>query len=135
MGRYQASNDLVPDLVCCSTAVRAQETLALAMQEWDRQPEVQRIEALYHASAETLLDIVRSTSDEIGHVMLIGHNPGMHSFAYMMVGTGSGEALNQLAIKFPTAALAVLTTPEGWENCGFGMAELRTFISPKLLPE
>lgn len=135
MGRYQAANDLIPDLVCCSTAVRAQETLSLAMQEWNRQPDVQLIEALYHASAETLLDVVRRTRNEIGHVMLVGHNPGMHSFAYMMAGSGPQEALNQLSIKFPTAALAVLTMPEGWENSGFGLAELRTFVSPKLLPE
>ncbi len=135
MGKYQASNDLIPDLVYCSTAVRAQETLSLAMQEWDRQPDVQLIEALYHASTETLLDVVMRTRNEIGHVMLVGHNPGMHSFSHMMVGSGSREALNLLSIKFPTAALAVLTMPGGWENCGFGLAELHTFVSPKLLPE
>lgn len=105
------------------------------MQEWDRQPEVQLVEALYHATAETLLDIVKSTSREIKHVMLVGHNPGMHSFAYMMVGTGSGESLNQLAIKFPTAALAILSLPMGWANCEYGTAELHTFMSPKLLPQ
>ncbi len=135
MGQYQASNDLIPDLVCCSTAVRAQETLSLAMQEWDRQPDVKLIEALYHASAETLLGVVQSISNEIGHLMLVGHNPGMHSFACMLAGMGSGKALNRLSMKFPTAALAVLTMPEGWENSGFGMAKLHTFVSPKLLPE
>lgn len=135
LGRYQAANGLIPDLVCCSTAVRAQETLALAMQEWDRQPDVQLVEALYHASTETLLDVVKNTGNEIGHLMLVGHNPGMHSFAYLMVGSGSGKALDQLSIKFPTAALAVLATPVEWENSGFGLAELHTFVTPKLLPE
>lgn len=135
MGRYQAANDLVPDLVYCSTAVRARETLELAMPEWERQPDVRFVEALYHATTDTLLEIVSNTNADIDHVMLVGHNPGMHAFAQMLTGAGSNEALNRLSQKFPTAALAILTLPHGWGDIRFRTAELRMFVSPKLLPD
>ena len=135
MGRYLAENDLVPDLVYCSTAVRAQQTLDLALPEFGTEPDVRHMEALYHAPAETLLDVIRTTDNEAGHVMLVGHNPGMHMMAHMMTASGPKDAVDRLAMKFPTAAIAMFDVPHPWRDTRFGTAELRLFTTPKLLDD
>lgn len=133
MGRYLSENDLVPDLAICSTALRARETLELALPELDPQPEVRLTETLYHATAETLLEVAKGIDDGVGHTMLIGHNPGMHMMAHLLVASGAKDALDQLAIKFPTAAVAVFAFDGAWRDVRFGACELRTFVVPRSL--
>ena len=133
MGRFLAENDLIPDLVCCSTAVRALETLDLALAEWDPPPAVHHMERLYHAPAETLLEVVRETEDDTKSLMLVGHNPGMHMLAQMLTASGDQTALDHLAMKFPTAAIAVFKLSSPWRNTRFGTGELHTFQTPKRL--
>lgn len=133
MGRFLAENDLIPDQVCCSTAVRAQETLDLALAEWDPPPAVHHMERLYHAPAETLLEVVRETEDDTKSLMLVGHNPGMHMLAHMLTASGDPMALDQLAVKFPTAAVAVFALSGRWQEARFGTGELRLFQTPKML--
>ena len=135
MGRFLAENDLIPDLVCCSTAARAQETLDLALAEWASPPTVRHMEGLYHAPAETLLDVVRETDDGIESLMLVGHNPGMHMLAHMLTAHGSRKALDRLAIKFPTAAIAVFGLSGHWRDTRFGTGELKLFQTPKMLDD
>ncbi len=42
-------------------------------------------EQLYGASSETLLERIRTVPDEVGSVLLIGHNPGLRDFALMLL--------------------------------------------------
>ena len=48
---------------------------------------IRREDALYLAAPATLLEIVRRTDDELGSLMLVGHNPGMTDFANMLSDT------------------------------------------------
>ena len=51
MGRYLEDNDLLPDLILCSTAKRARETLKRASAGWRSVPRVQVEGALYNFSS------------------------------------------------------------------------------------
>jgi len=67
-----------PDLVLCSSAIRTQQTAAVYMNALNIEPaRLQVHEALYLASAGTILEFIQQTDNAVNHVMIIGHNPGL----------------------------------------------------------
>jgi phosphohistidine phosphatase len=118
-----------PDLVLCSTARRARETLdriapALGTTAIEIEP------GLYGASAPELLDRLRSIPDEIESVMLIGHNPAMEELAIDLA--RPSPAASELAARYPTGALATLTFPAStWRELRHATAELVELVKPR----
>lgn len=120
---------ITPELVLCSSAVRTQETLDL-LRPTLAGAAVQVEEQLYGASSETLLERIRSVPDEVGSVLLIGHNPGLQDLALALASRGA--ELKRLDAKFPTAALATLALGH-WSILSPGGAELVAYVVPKQL--
>jgi phosphohistidine phosphatase len=129
MGRHLAASGVAPELVLCSTARRARET-------WERiEPSlagtpVRYEPELYGASAATLLERVRGVPDDVGSVMLVGHNPAMELLAADLA--CPSPLLDDLVAKFPTAALASLdVAAASWRGLGDECAELVAFVRPR----
>jgi phosphohistidine phosphatase len=120
---------ITPALVLCSSAVRTQETLDV-LRPALAEVAVQVEEQLYDASSKTLLERLRAVPDEVGSVLLIGHNPGLHDLALALA--SSGAELGRLEAKFPTAALATLSLGH-WSTLSPGDAELVAYVVPKQL--
>lgn len=136
MGAYMAANGIAPALVLCSTAVRARQTLDLVLPCLAPQPEVVHVDKLYLASPNIMLAQLRMRAGAARHVMMVGHDPGMHDLAVSLAGTGDPADLGALHAKFPTAALAVLAFEvEGWDEVAPGRGRLVRFVMPKRLPE
>ncbi len=111
IAKYLRREQLRPSLVLCSSAVRTRATVALLLagSRPAGAPELVSDDALYLAQPSTLLAVLRETSASHPHVMLVGHNPGLHAVALELVGDGDRKLVGALAMEFPTAALAVLT--------------------------
>jgi phosphohistidine phosphatase len=128
VGAWLVENDLRPDHVLVSSAVRAVQTWeALAGGAgWEVEPDVAR--ALYTAEPETALDLVREVGDATT-VALVGHNPTMGSLAQLLDdGEGDDEAGAELATRgFPTAAVAVFEHDGDWAELAWGAARLVAF--------
>jgi len=133
MGRYIAEEDLMPDAVLCSTAVRARQTLELARAEWDVEPEIRFDDKLYHASPERFLKLLSALPGSINHAMVVGHNPGMHALANSLAIRGDELGMAQMDEKFPTAALAVINLVCEWRDIRKERGELRAFVTPRSL--
>jgi len=135
IGRLLAEKDLLPDLVLCSTAKRAVRTLELVAAELPRPLEVRHLDELYLADEERMLGLVRAQDDRVHRLMLVGHDPGFHRLALLLVGAQHPEAIRTgLVRKFPTAALARLRFPvEHWAEVGPDGAELLAFWKPREL--
>ena len=118
-GRWLRDNDLVPNLVLCSTAARTRETLALL----EFQAEVGFESGIYDHDADGLLALVNRTPDEIGRLLLVGHNPSVHQLVHDLTGSAPDG--------FPTCALAVIELPGGWADARRGAGTLRTVHTPK----
>ena len=133
VGKYLKRQKLVPDLVICSGAVRARATLALILPEFGAPaPEIQYDDDIYLAHPAALVDVVKKIADGPQHVVLIGHNPGIHALALELTGSGDRQALAELATKFPTAALAVLTFGAArWREIKAGSGRLEQFVTPR----
>jgi phosphohistidine phosphatase len=121
--------EIVPALVLCSSANRARETLDGIEKALGDGTEVSIERGLYGASEGELLDRLRDVPETVESVMLIGHNPSMQDLALSLA--RSGPALEELELKYPTAALATLVFEGSWRELGPGGAELRAFVRPK----
>jgi len=125
--RYLKQRRIDPELVLCSTATRARQTLegiepALGRGSVRVEPE------LYGAGSAVLLARLQDVPAGVRSVMVIGHNPGLQDFALLLARHGSDE----LEEKFPTAALATFAfRGPDWAVLDRGMAELIEFVRPR----
>jgi phosphohistidine phosphatase len=135
MGAYMASQGIAPELILCSPSVRTRQTLDLVLPHLLGGPTVSYTEAFYLASTSTLLKRVRQIEGKVKHVMIVGHDPGIHGLALELAGEGNRDDLKALARKFPTAGLAVLSfNLRDWSDVKPGTARLDLFMTPKRLP-
>lgn len=109
MGRWLRDHGYRPDVVLCSTARRTRQTWDLVAPELGGSPSVTFEPRAYAASAATLLYLVRELPDGCRAALLIGHNPGIEELAASL---DSGA----LAIRFPTAAVAVFGFTGDWPD-------------------
>jgi len=129
IGRHLGDEGVQPRLVLCSTAKRARETL-LRIEPALGRHEVRAERQLYGASADALLARLRRLPDKVDTVLVIGHNPGLQDLALALA--AAGPARDQVAEKYPTAALATLElVGEHWRELGPGGAELVAFVRPR----
>jgi phosphohistidine phosphatase len=136
MGEFIRAEGLTPNFVLCSPAQRTRETFLLTFGEGDDAPELRFDERLYHASSATMLDLLRHLPPEIAHVMILGHNPGLHALALDLFSHGDSDAVGAICRKFPTCGLAVIDIElADWRALGVGEGYLSLFMTPKLLPE
>jgi phosphohistidine phosphatase len=132
ISEYLRANAIKPELVLCSSSRRTQETL-----EEVRPGGEQLIEReLYAASTSALIERLHRVPEDVGSVMLIGHNPAVQTLVLRLAagadGTESSD-VREVQRKFPTAALATLTFECAWSELGPGRARLRAFVRPKQL--
>jgi phosphohistidine phosphatase len=135
MAAWIKTNRLIPELVLCSTAVRTQQTLKLLKQALnDEIQNIQLCEDLYLAEADDLIEIVRAVTGNVRHMMVLGHNPGLQDAAIELIGSGDAELRRALALKFPTAGVAVIDFPaDRWIDVRSRTGKLRHFMAPKRL--
>ena len=134
MGAFMARRGIRPDLILCSTAVRARQTLNLVLPHLKGAPELIYEDALYLASSATMLKRLHRVGVEVSHAMIVGHDPGMHTMAVELAGSGNGDDLRRLAEKFPTAGLAVIVFDvDAWRAVHWGSGRLKLFTAPKRL--
>lgn len=81
MGKRLKEKNLAPDLVITSPANRALTTCTIISEMIGFPSErIQTDRAIYHASEEQLLYIVKNLPDFADQVMVYGHNPGFTDF-------------------------------------------------------
>jgi phosphohistidine phosphatase len=121
-----------PALVLCSSALRTRQTLARILPAFEHDLVVRIESSLYTLDAASVLDRLRAVPDGVASVMLIGHNPAIQELAVLLATRGDG--LDQLAQKFPTAALAEIELPvSSWHEVGEARGELSRFVVPREL--
>lgn len=132
IGQFILDRGVMPDLILCSTATRARETLERASALWSRQPPVRFEKDLYLAPSHKLIQRLRAIDDEVGRVLMIGHNPGYENVAVELAAKGDSAALRRMADKFPTAGLAVISFDTArWGAVARSQGTLLTFVTPK----
>src|SRR5882724_7552028 len=117
------------DLILCSSARRTRETLELIVAELAVRPPSVLEDELYEASKDQLMERLRGLAEEIGNVLLIGHNPGLHDLAMAIADTNTAGFRALSSGKFPTAARASFRVPEPWSGFGRLPCELVDYVT------
>ncbi|MGH7576031.1 MAG: SixA phosphatase family protein [Longimicrobiales bacterium] len=129
---YMKAEGWIPDVVLCSAARRAVETLELISPVLGLDSSARIDRDLYLAEPEIMLQRLRGLPDTAASVLMIGHNPGAETVARRLCGDGRQKAVRRLHKKYPTAALAVLTFPtDSWAQITEGSGHLEAFVRPK----
>lgn len=132
IGRALAARRAAPALVLCSSAVRARETWEALAGELP--PAALSVEAgLYLATPANLLERLAALAPEHEAVLLVGHNPGLHQLACLLVGAGEAAAPAALERGFPAGAAAALECEDGWVGIGPGRCRLDWLLLPEAL--
>jgi phosphohistidine phosphatase len=119
-----------PELVLCSSAARARETLDQVRPAFST-PTVTFEARLYAASSDELLERLRLVPETVASVMLIGHNPGLQELVLRLA--AAGDELERLKAKFPTGAFAQLVFSTTWGRLSAADAVLAGYVVPKQL--
>ncbi|MGH1417441.1 MAG: SixA phosphatase family protein [Hyphomicrobiaceae bacterium] len=133
MGAHLNSRGLAPTIVLCSDAVRTRATCALVVSELATPPaHVETLGQLYLAPPMNLLDAVHDIDDVHTTALIIAHNPGLHAVALTLTGQGGKTEIKEMSVKFPTAALAVLSfAAESWQDIAPARGVLEEFRVPR----
>jgi phosphohistidine phosphatase len=131
VGAWAAERKLAPDLILCSTSLRTRQTTALLLPFLAEKPEVAYEAGLYLADVPALLERLRQVPDERQGVMVVGHNPGLHSLGVMLLRSGGGASARRLIVGMPTGTLAGFSLDVPWLGLGRGAGRLETLVGPK----
>jgi phosphohistidine phosphatase len=134
MGAYMARHALIPDRALVSPARRTQETWNLLASAFSAATPVHHEDRLYGATPETTLAALRETDPAASGLLLVGHNPGLHEAALLLIASGDVEARERLNEGLPTAGLAVIDFPGAtWKSLHPHSGRLERFVTPRLL--
>lgn len=124
MGKVAVEYDLVPELVLCSTAVRARETIAGFLMTAPQTGPVMYLSELYLAEPSAYLKALSEHGGDVDRVMVVGHNPGLEDLVRDLTGE---------RVELPTAALVECALEiRKWSELTFeSPGELKRFFRPK----
>lgn len=116
------------DAVLCSSATRTRQTL----EGTGVTAPADFLDDLYDATPGAVLAAINRVSDDVTTLLVVGHEPTTSSLTLGLAGPGGDEAAaRDIAAKFPTSAIAVLTTDARWADLELGGATLVSFHVPR----
>jgi len=134
IGAYMATHALIPDRVMTSPAARTQETWKLAAAAFKPTPAGSAVERLYGATPHEIFDLIKQAPANAHTLLIVGHNPGLHELAQMLVASGDIETREQMREKLPTSGLLIIDFAfDEWAKLHPQSGRLERFITPKSL--
>lgn len=126
MGAKLAEKGVKPELVLVSNSIRTRETWELASAAFPR-TRLEFRNDLYEASVDDIAVAVEAVSHQAEVVIVVGHNPGLQTYAIELLRKGGAPvgALTRIAAGFPPATAAVFAID------GFGRASLDAIYDPR----
>ncbi|MBT2467741.1 histidine phosphatase family protein [Streptomyces sp. ISL-66] len=129
-GQWLEDSGRCLDLALCSSALRTRQTWQLMEARLTGPPPVVYEDRLYNAERDALLAVLAETSEAVGDLLLVGHNPGIHEVAVALCGTGPKRLLGRIRDGFPTSAVVVIELAGNWREVEPGAGRLMVFWAP-----
>jgi phosphohistidine phosphatase len=126
MGKFLARAGQAPDAAITSPAVRAEDTLRLAIEGGGWSCPVRTAARLYDGGLSGLLAEVRKEPASTDVLVAVGHEPTWSEALSAFIGGGE--------VGLPTAAMARIDFEvDGWEEVAPGTGVLAWIVVPRLL--
>jgi phosphohistidine phosphatase len=133
IGAYMAHHDLIPDLALVSPATRAQQTWTLVAGGFAKAPPMANDERIYNANPAALIGVIGGAATP-HTLVVVGHNPGLHDLALILIGSGGKDMRERINEELPTSGLVVIDLPvEDWSLLHPHAGRLERFVSPRLI--
>lgn len=115
-----------PDIFVSSTAKRARKTASKFVKAYGvNKHEIVTTKALYHASIEAIVKVIKKLPETATTAVLFGHNPGFTDF----VNAANGSYIDNV----PTCGIVGLECAiESWEDFHLDTASQIAFYYPKM---
>ena len=112
-------------------------------QTWERllvafaaTPPVVFDERLYNARGEAIATTIRQIGGTARTLLVLGHNPGLHDCARLLIASGDVEARERLNEGLPTSGLVVIDfAGEDWRKLHQQGGRIEHFVSPRMLTD
>jgi phosphohistidine phosphatase len=127
MAKRLKEKEIHPDLMLSSPAKRALSTCKVIAETLGyAQEKIKTDRSLYHASEDSILDVVRNVKAKHDVLMIFGHNPGLTDFVNQL----SGE--DTIIDNIPTCGIVCFTFKvDSWNEVDFGKGDFVFFDFPK----
>jgi phosphohistidine phosphatase len=134
IGAYLGNHSFRPDRVLVSPSTRTRETWRQIAAALRTAPEPVFDERIYNAAAQSLFNVIAEMAGDAQSVLMLGHNPGLHELAVLLVATGDIDTRERLRENFPTSGVAIIDFAlDGWAKLHPRSGRLERFVSPKLI--
>lgn len=131
LGAFIADEEPALQAAVHSGARRAEETLAIVLDQLPSAIAVSVEPRLYEATDAAFLGVVRHGPEKAKTLLLVGHNPSIAEMANRLAATGDRRGQLRMAEKFPTSALAVIAFDvDRWSEVDEGGGRLVCFTTP-----
>jgi phosphohistidine phosphatase len=126
-GAWLADEHIHPDLVLCSPAARTRQTwqgVSIALAQAGQSgvsPEVRYEKGLYAGGRTEVFDLLRTVSDTVHTVLLVGHNPTVSEVSTLLV---PDEQWDGREVELRTSGLAVHRGDGDWSTTEPGAMRL-----------
>jgi phosphohistidine phosphatase len=121
-GEWLRGNGFRPDAVICSAARRTRQTWQYVSDALGEPASFHSDQRLYSADAERVLEIIGETTDDVGALLYVGHNPAAADLA---------ASLTETEVPFPTCAIAVVGLEHSWADLRPGTGDLLASWTPR----
>jgi phosphohistidine phosphatase len=127
MGELLLDEDLVPQIILSSSAVRARQTAEAVAEAVGYDGDINYLDELYGSTVSQYVDVLSRLRDDVDVALIIGHNPELQYLVEVL--TGETEHL-------PTAAIArIRMRVERWADVRHDSeGELVTVWRPREVP-
>ena len=124
IGKILRENELIPQAILSSPALRASETAEIVAKESGFPGKITFIDSFYMAEPDVYINYLKGLDDSLERVMIVSHNPGLEAFMQLL--DGRLEAL-------PTGSMVYLCLNiNHWSDLSFETdAELIGFWDPE----
>jgi len=121
---YMSLQQLKPDLILSSMALRAQTTADILAEKIEYKGKIHYMQELYNSRPETLMNVLTLQDDSYNNIFLIGHNPEITEFANFLI--------EENFAKMPTlGVLAINLEIDAWSDIREKCGSVEFFIQPK----
>ena len=94
------ANELVPQLILSSPALRASQTAEIVARVCNLEQNITYVNSFYMGEVREFVEKLQHLDDSLERVMIIAHNPGLEAFLQLLDGK---------LVALPTAALAYIS--------------------------
>ncbi len=126
VGKFLAKSGETVDLVLASDSKRTRETWEGVAEKFGAAPEVRFLRSLFEA--QNYVPTIKAEGGEAEAVLVVGHNPAMHSTALTLAENLAGRDGERLRAGFPKAALAIFDFDGSWGGLRPGSLRLVAFV-------